>query len=382
MKTKIISITTVLIFNFYIYNLSFAQVTIDTNYRVELSENDEIAKKLETSLNGYLTEAYDGEFSEKYVEPNQLKKFEFFFYTLSRIRKNTNVEFHNPIVLKSYSFDKESYYITLSFTGMRNEKPYTYKIFEIKAVPYQEHYRFYCVFDDRTANFDTKTVESVTFHYSNSIDIEKAEKFANFKTNFSELTRTQNSTLDYYKFQSLDELLRSYGFLFDATKCNFLAYDLGFTDNEGKIYVTGTNNENYSFGYIGDYLYYNLPNKENIYVPFVRGLSTYYGGYGLSGENVEELKQQFRDELKVNPEIDFLEEFKKGRKSSVKRHFSYFVMSAFLCQEIIEKHNFDIALKLVYSGRKGEEFFSNLKEYLDIDELNFHENILRMISEK
>ncbi|KAA3598393.1 MAG: hypothetical protein DWQ06_11775 [Calditrichaeota bacterium] len=352
---------------------------IDKNYRVELSEDNEIAQKLELSLNGYLTEAYNGDFSEKYVEPNQLKKFEFFFYTLSRIRKNTNVEFHNPIVLKSYTFDGESYFVTLSFTGTRDEKPYSYKIFEIKAVPFENHYRFYCVFDDRTENFKTKTFGSVTFHYSSSIDTEKAKKFADFKSNFAELTKTSDSTLDYYKFQSLDELLRSYGFLFDATKCNFLAYDLGFTDNEGKIYVTGTNNENYSFGYIGDYLYYNLPNAENIYGPFVRGLSTYFGGYGLSGENVEELKQQFRDELKVNPEIDFLEEFKKGRKSSVKRHFSYFVMSSFLCQEIIEKHNFDIALKLVYSGRKGEDFFSNLKKYLDIDESNFHETILRLI---
>lgn len=380
MQKSFIFITIILTLNIFLVSLSFAQVTIDKNFRVELSEESEIAEKLETALNGYLTEAYDGEFSEQFVEPNQLKKYDFFFYTLSRLRKNVKVEFHKPTVLKSYTFDGESYFITLSFGGTRDGQPYTYKIFEIKAVPFQESYRFYCVFDDRTANFKTQTIGSVTFHYSGSFDVEKAKKFVNIKEKLCEMTNSKNSELDYYNFQSLDELLRSYGFLFDATKCNFLAYDLGFTDNEGKIYVTGTNNENYSFGYIGDFLYYNLPNTENIYWTFVKGIQTYYGGYGLSGDNMETLKKQFRDEMKANPEIDFLEEFKKGRKASIKRHFSFYVMSSFLYQEVIENYDFETALNLLYSGQKGESFFKNLKKYVNIDESNFHETIVRLIN--
>ena len=165
-----------------------------------------------------------------------------------------------------------------------------------------------------------------------------------------------------------------------ARQCNFLCYDLGFTDNGGNTYITGTGNENYVFGYIGDYLYYNLPENDQLYWPFIQGMATYYGGYGLSYEDIELLKQQFREELTTHPDINFLEEFKKGRKSSVNRHFSYYVMSAFIFQEVVEKHGFDKAIKLAHAGSKGEQFFELLDEVAEINEANFHESILRMIS--
>ena len=204
----------------------------------------------------------------------------------------------------------------------------------------------------------------------------------NFKDKLSELTNTEPLHIDYYKFESLDELLKSYGLIYSASNCNFLCYDLGFTDNEGEIYMTGTNNENYIFGYLGDFLYYNLPNQDSIYWPFVNGVSTYYGGYGLSYESIDELKKQFRDELIKNPDLDFLIEFKKGRKSSVNRHFSFYVMSSFLCQEILKNKGFDEVLKLIYSGENGENFFKNLKDISGIDESNFHKTITRLINEQ
>jgi hypothetical protein len=144
--------------------------------------------------------------------------------------------------------------------------------------------------------------------------------------------------------------------------------------------LTFSADPNYIYGYIEDFLYYNLPNKENLYSPFIQGMSAYYGGYGLSYDSVNELKQQFRDELKKRPNINFLEEFKKERKSTVNNYFSFYVMSAFLYQEALEKKGFDKALKLAYSGEKGEQFFNNLKEVLDIDEAEFHKTIVKLIN--
>ena len=117
-----------------------------------------------------------------------------------------------------------------------------------------------------------------------------------------------------------------------------------------------------------------------MYWPFVQGLSTYYGGYGLSYEGLDELKRQFREELDRNPDIDFLKEFKKGRKSSINRHFSYYVMSAFLCEKVLNEKDFKNVIKLVYSGKDGQKFFDNLNEVLGIDESNFHQNIVQIIS--
>lgn len=376
------NITRILILSFFISSLSYGQITVHRNFNLELAEKDSIkSKKLEKSLNAFLTQAQNGTYSEQYVDSNHLKKYEFFFKKLSGIGKNST-NFHNPSILKSYTPDGETYMITISFSGIKNNVPFIYQITELKAIPYLNQYRFYCPFEENTAHFKNKTFKNVTYYYSRSINEKKATDFATFKDELSQLTKTPKSSLDYYCFQNLNELLKSYGFLYSARQCNFLCYDLGFTDNEGQLYLTGTNNENYIFGYIGDYLYYNFPNKENMYWPFVQGVSAYYGGYGLSYDSLKELKQQFRNELHQNPNINFLDEFKKGRKSSVNRHFSFYVMSAFLCEEIIYKRGFEDLITVMYSGKNGELFFENLKKVLNVDETNFHNTIVRLISSK
>lgn len=368
--------------SFSLGHYAFSQISLNRNLNLELADRDSTTSAfLEESLMAFLAEAQSGTYSHAYVDSLHLKTYEFFFSKLAGIGKNNNPIFNDPIILKSYTPDQHTYFITVAFTGVKEERPFIYQITEFKLVPYQGHYRFYCPFQERTANFKRKEFKNVTYHFSGTIDEQKANLFASFKDEFSELTKTPKSPLDYYCFENLDELLKSYGFLYSARQCNFLCYDLGFTDNGGKFYLTGTNNENYRFGYIGDYLYENLANREHIYWPFVQGISTYYGGYGLSYDSMEELKQQFRTELEKNPSIDFLEEFKKGRKSSINRHFSYYVMSAFLCEEALKKKGFEEVLKLLYSGENGEQFFEHLEQVLHINESNFHQTIERLIRE-
>lgn len=376
MKSKITFLLSV-----FIAQISFAQVTTQINLNIELAEKDSIASnKIQSSLNGFLTEAFDGKYTENFVYESHRLKYEFFFNKLSGIGKNSKANFNKPLILKSYPVENGNYRITIAFTGSTNESPFVFQNSEIKAVPYKDHFRFYCVFEDNTQHFKTQKFENVNYHFSGDIDNKKAKDFVGLVENLSKLTKVKRPQIEYFAFQSLDELLKSYGFLFSARQCNFLCYDLGFTDNEGLFYMTGTDNANYIYGYIEDFLYYNLPNKENLYSPFIQGMSAYYGGYGLSYDSVNELKQQFRDELKKRPNINFLEEFKKERKSTVNNYFSFYVMSAFLYQEALEKKGFDKALKLAYSGEKGEQFFNNLKEVLDIDEAEFHKTIVKLIN--
>lgn len=368
--------------SFLLSQAAFSQLSINRNLNLELADRDSIKSALlEESLSAFLTEAQNGDYSHEYVDSLHLQEYEFFFSKLAGIGKNNESLFNDPIILKSYTPDGYSYFMTVAFTGVKEERPFIYQITEFKTIPYQDHYRFYCPFEERTANFKAKKIKDVTYHYSGTIDEQKATQFASFKDDLAELTQTPKLPLDYYCFESLDELLKSYGFLYSARQCNFLCYDLGFTDNGGKIYLTGTNNENYRFGYIGDYLYENLADTENMYWPFVQGISTYYGGYGLSYDSMEELKEQFRAELKKNPSIDFLAEFQKGRKSSINRHFSYYVMSAFLCEETLKSKGFDGVLQLLYSGQDGEHFFENLEQVLHINESSFHDTIERLIRE-
>lgn len=372
----------ILLLTIFLTNIIFAQVSVERNLNLELAEKDNLTSlKIEKAVNGFLTEAKEKNYSEYYVDTIHLHKYEFFFNKLAQIGKNSE-DFNKPLILKSYPIENGIYRLTIGFTGQKKGQPFIYQITELKAVPYKNHYRFFCPFEENTKHFKRKKFDNVTYHFSNKINEEKAKEFVGFTQKLAKLTKGPIPKLDYYSFNSLDELLKSYGFLYSARQCNFLYYDLGFTDNKGNTYITGTNNENYVFGFISDYLYYNLPNNDAVFWPFVKGVSTYYGGYGLDYDNIETLKSQFRKELKMNPDFNFLEEFKKGRKSSVNRHFSYYVMSAFLFEEALDKKGFDDALKLAYSGKNGVRFFENLDKILGINEKKFHQTILKLIQEK
>jgi len=358
-----------------------AEDVFDRNLGTELAPDSTTAAVLSTSLDGFLSEVVAGEFSETYVEPNHLAKYEFFFDNIpDGTSRREDTQFGLPSVLKSYSFDDESYYMTLSFSGTRGGDPFLYKVIELKAVPFHDHYRFYCRFEELTAKLETKLIGDVTYHYDGELDLEKARDFVEFKENFTALTKTTSLELDYYNFGSLDEMLKSYGILFDANKCNFLCNDLGITEDEGRLFVTGMNREDYSREFLQGHLYYRLPDSDNMYRAFREGMAIYYGG-SWGGVTLDEMKDRFREELQARPETDFLKMFRAGRKSSVRPHFSFYFMCGLFFEEILRTGEFDQALQMLYSGRGGETFFTNLEETLQVDESNFHETVVRLLGD-
>lgn len=358
-----------------------AEPKVVRNLEIELAPDTETDQALEASLNGFLAETYAREYSDKYVDAEHYKRNEFFFENLpTGASRRESTSYDEPVVLRSYSPNEKDYYLTLSFSGKRDGSPFLYKVVELKAVPVADHFQFYCLFDERTVGLGMESIGDVTFYYEGGLNPDKAKEFVEFKKQFTHLTGAEPAPMQYYKFQSLQNLLEAHGFLFDAAKCNDLCNDLGLTYNEGKTFVTGMNNECYIRDYIHGHFFDRMDNSDRLYRPFREGMAIYYGGT-WGGVRLPEMTQRFREEMLPRPGIDFLQEFKKGRKSSVRPHFSFFFMSALLCREVIENHGFEQALKLVYSGSDGEDFFANLEDVMKVNESNFHQTIVRLIED-
>jgi hypothetical protein len=67
-------------------------------------------------------------------------------------------------------------------------------------------------------------------------------------------------------------------------------------------------------------------------------------------------------------------------RSSVNRHFTYYVICALLCEEVVNRFGFDQTMVLAHSGENGEQFFARLHGVLGVDEAGFHELTARLIS--
>ena len=362
--------------------LDTKKIAVTKNLGIELAPDHDTARALEDSLNAFLTEAVNGKFSEKYVNANHLKQNEFFFSNLKNIQssRRAGVSFSQPSILKAFSFDGKAIYITLSVCGKANQQPFVHKIFELKALRTEKHFRFECLFDERTKRLKSKKIKNIIFHFESNLDVTKAEAFVQFRNKFCKLTRATSRPMHYYKFASLESALKAYGILYDCTKCNDLSNDLGMCDDNGNRFVTGMANECNIHDYVYGHFTHYVPNRDEIYRPIEEGIAVYYGNT-WGGVTLEEMKRRFKKAFDANPKMNFLEEFKKGRKAHVGPHFtSYFICSLF-CKEAIEKHGFDAALKLLYSGEEGERFFAGLKDVLEINESNFHQTVVRLLSE-
>ena len=339
-----------------------------------LSEDAAVAADLQQSLTVFLEALARGEWSAACTDPAERERYAFFYKSLLKGARDAR-----PLVLKSYPLGGGAHSVSLAFMGGAPEALSITRIVELEAVPFGDGFRFQCPYERRTAQLQRRTLGSVEFRFSGPFDEARAAEFVRLKTKIETLQGIDPVALRYDCFPSLEGLLQAYGLVFDASKCNFLLHDLGFLWDQGRSFSTGTGDERFSFGYVHDVLAAQTATPKEVFRPYVNGVAAYYGGYGLSGDSMEVLASQFRAELERRPDMDFLEEFHKGRGASVQRHFSQYVLCAFLCQEIVAMKGEAAALRLVNSGANGERFFAELEALIGVSEANFHASILRLI---
>ncbi|MGB0951911.1 MAG: hypothetical protein ACPG31_01680 [Planctomycetota bacterium] len=307
------------------------------------------------------------------MSPDHPNLYSFWYRILARAA-GPNSEAQASL-LKCAPVEDNTYLLTVAFQSQERID----SIVEIQATANPPGFRFGCPFVRHTKSLAVSEIGNVVFHHAPDWEREKAIAFVSFKEELSRNLGVASDNLDYYCFESLDALLASYGIVFDARKCNWLAQDLGFLDADGSRFVTGTGDPDFRFEYISDYLPQIAHLKGKLYPPMVMGAATYYGGYGLSRDSLPTLKSQFRAALLANPQVDFLQEFRKERGSSIQRHFTYFVISAFLYEAAIDRVGFEGAMGLACSGKEGEQFFPKLQQTLGVTESGFHAFVVELI---
>lgn len=350
-------------------------VLLSRNGEAVFAEEAGLDAELDASMQAWLVDLKLGMESPRRLVADHPRRFAFWYRSLQRVAGP-----HSRMkasLLKCYPLEDGSYLISLVF----QEKERIEMILEVQATPEPrgDGFVFGCPFENNTAHLQVTPIGEVVFHHSSPLESSRAQGFDDFRSGFVPSLDLETGPLHYYCLDTLEDLLACYGVVFDTRKCNWLAQDLGFLDDEGRRFITGTGNPDYRFGF----LQYALPRtpglSEELPLHFVVGIATYFGGYGLSGDTLPTLKRQFREALVEDPEMDFLVEFRKKRGASIERHFTYFVISAFLFEEAVDRVGLESAMDLARCGEGEEEFFTNLQLVFGVTESGFHDLIVELI---
>ena len=357
---------------------ALARQVLVRNSNALLSEDPDRAEALEHSIAAFLKQAITGDFTADVVNPEELNRHGFFFRRVGGFGETPGIGV--PSVLKAYTLNGEDYFVTIAFGGEVDDLPFLDMVVELKATPHLDGYRFHCPFEERTKDFHKTTLEDVSFRHSGDFNEARARQFMATRAKLASLSGLRPTPLEYFAFQSLDEMLKSYGLVFDEDRCNFLGHDLGSFDHDRKRYVTGMGDECYMYGYASHFLRSPDHERSDRYGTMAVGFKTLFGGYWLIGTPMETLREELRETVKQTPEIDLLDLFKKGRNGQTLGHAPSLVMAALICEQALEQSDFDGLLRLVYSGSDGERFFDQLEAILGIDEAGFRDAIVEMLN--
>lgn len=347
------------------------------NLDVLLSEDPERAEVLEESIAAFLTQASTGEFTDDVVDLTDLDRHGIFFRRLAGFGDTPDIGV--PLLLKAYTLNGEDYFVTIAFAGERHGIPFLDMVVELKATPHGAGYRFDSPFEERTKDLHETTIDDVCFRYSGEFDGARARRFVARRAELSQLSGVSPPPLEYFAFQSLDEMLKAYGLVFDQDRCNFLGHDLGVFDHGRQRYLTGMGDECYMFGYAAQFLRSPKHDALDRYGTMAVGFKTLFGGYWLLGTPMHDLREELRATVLQAPDLDLLDLFKKGRNGQTQGHAPSLVMAALICEHALKKSNFDGLLRLVYAGSDGERFFAELEALLGIDEAGFRDTIVEML---
>ena len=280
--------------------ITFAQQSILENSWTRFTRDSTTNEKLEASLNSFLAETNKANFDIKEVTQEHYKQYEYFFQQFEEYSNSTYFKdslFFKPQLLKSFSYDKKEFYITIQFIGTAEDKFLAKSILELKAVPKEDYYQFFCLFPENTKTWKIEMKNGVTFHYSDTYDEEKATKFVNFNKLLEKLTKKKSPITNYYKCKDTQEALDVFGIKYSYRRSNS-DYGFGLSDNLGN-FITGINSEDYLHDHVHSFFGKIYENKDT-WREFEEGIAIYYGDNW--GVPLSELKDILRDELKKYPQ--------------------------------------------------------------------------------
>ena len=349
------------------------------NPGASFSEDPALDAALERALVQALAEVRAETERPRHLSAADLKRNAFFHRRLARLVAAEDAR--TPTLLKGHPVGEDRALLTLAFGAERDGHLALDAIVELEARPTGDSFVFVCPFERNIRHLSRTRIAGTTFVHPGPLDEDAARGFAGFRTAFALEAGAETEPLTYFCFPSLDALLRAYGLVFDRRRCNFLEHDLGILDDGGRRFATGTDDPDRRFEFVREVLGV-APGAETLYGPFATGLDVCVSDcYGLSGAGLATLKAQFREELARRPDIDFAEEFRKGRGSSIHRHFTHFVICAFLAERVLAERGTVAALELARSGPERATFFQRLAALVGIDEAGLHAAVLEAIAD-
>jgi len=339
-----------------------------------------------SSLNQFLSVAETNASTNAWVYQPHFLQTAFLLDELLDLQKNAQENddsFYTPTLLDIVPIEEEQFLIQVAYIGTKDNAPQLRATIELIAQKDQERYLFSSPLARNTADWKTLVLENYTFHYQDTLDVEKAKEFQELTAFYDERLKIEAKETVFYLCENGVVSQRYFG----------LPYKLDYNGEGDNMswFVANEQQEAHIlnaaqfFQFDPHDLFHNrlslIKSRRAVNHAVDEGIATLYGGSW--GYTWEELFAEFRNQIPMDKKTDWLELKKQKVAFETDGHSNPtdIMVIALFVQKIEREHGFAAVWELL--NAKGEEaYFKTLKQWTGITKKNYNKEAWKLIEEE
>ena len=295
----------------------------------------------------------------------------------------------NPTFFKAYLenvilLKDTSYFLQLSFLGVKEGAPMLRASFNLIAKQHLDHFIFSSPLQINIQNWKRESIEHITFIFPDSIDKTKAFAFARLDSFYNIKINVPDQQTVFIKAENFPDALHLIGVDYKSDYAGYAYNSLADYSKNKRVVISGR---------IGKFPNYDphdtwheklrtVMNDSVINRPVDEGCAYLFGGsWGFSWFQVLD---SFKLYVHQHPGADWLTLYKNNDKFSMGIYQNGIanILNALLVQKIQQEKGFPAVMDLLSCGRreKGDaNYFKALARITGITENNFNKEINRLL---
>ncbi len=297
--------------------------------------------------------------------------------------KDTIKGFYKKQLINLYPVSDSKYFITIAYIGNNANEPGNLNLLlNLIVTKAKGNMRFSIPLNYFTSSWKTKTVGNITYHFIDNINIERATIFNKKNTSIAQKLGTKPEKFNFYLCDNYQQIIHLLGFEYELESNGKIRDGLGVMEN---TIFSIMGNEDFSHDILHYYSEKIRAGKRNITAE--EGIAYLWGNAYYTKANGEMISQKelvviLKNYLQKNPELDLLEVFTKKPKiyNSLASEVSVkSVISGIICNEIEERKGVNGIKTLLNCGSGDENYFKCVEELLQINKINFNEEVKKLV---
>lgn len=378
MKIKLKSLTFILFLCFSF--LGFGQNSdLIITQQIKLPTDSITRKFLISNLKIFVQDIEKLNANSEVISNEHFFKYKDYFEIFKNIQNSEKYgkNFFKPYLKNIVLQSNKLYKIDISYYGIDDKNQILNRInFSILAKNENGKFLFYCPFEENVKNWDFKKLKNISFYFNDHFNKSNAKNFEKYNIKIAKKLKINPLHLDYYKCKNIQEVYKLLGIDY-YLQINGDVRSSWVLDN-GKIFVSGTNSEEYNHDLTHLYFEKKLGNEVRNWTA-EEGYNIYTTDYWE--KNPTEIFRSLKNYIENNSNKSLFEVFQKNEILEYPIRIK-FPISALFMRKLEREKGFDKVLEVIGSGKTDDNYYKLLEKYIGLNKENFDQIVKQELLKK